>query len=92
MKISFKRPPSALPAGHVRQTFAVTGLSCGNCAMTVDLAVESLEGVAESSTSFARGETLVVYDPRRVTVDAVVAAIDRAGYRAAPLPSDPTQE
>lgn len=92
MKISFKRTPSEAPAGYERQTFAVSGLSCGNCAMSVDWAVEALDGVAESTTSFARGETLVVYDPQRVTADAVVAAIGRAGYQAAPLPSDPTQE
>ena len=91
MKLPFKRRPAEPPAGHVAATFAIRGMSCANCAMSVDWAVEALEGVAESTTSYARGEAIVVYDPARLTSADVVAAIDRAGYRAEPVPANPQE-
>lgn len=91
MKLPFARRPAEPPAGHVAATFTVLGLSCANCAMSVDWAVEALEGVAESTTSFARGETLVVFDPARLAPADVVAAIERAGYRAEPVPTKPQE-
>ena len=85
MKISFKQRSAEPPPGYVTQAFTVHDMHCGNCAMSVDWAVEALDGVAESTTSYPNATTTVLYDPTRLTLDAIAAAIAGAGYRADPM-------
>ena len=87
MKISFRQRAAEPPPGYVTHRFAVQDMHCGNCAMSVDWAVEALDGVAESTTSYANATTTVLYDPTRLTLDAIAAAIAGAGYRADPMPT-----
>ena len=58
----------------------IGGMSCSTCSSTVSDAVESLAGVEEASVSFATDEGTVEYDPERVSLAAVYAAIREAGY------------
>ena len=68
----------------VRQTLRVEGMHCASGAMAIDLDLEELPGVAEACTSFARATTEVAFDPARIDIDAIVAAIGAAGYTAHP--------
>ena len=61
-------------------TLHIEGMHCASCAMAIDMELEDLPGVQEARTSFARATTEVVFDPRRVGLDAVIAAIREAGY------------
>lgn len=67
------------------QTLRIAGMHCASCAMAIDLALEELPGVAEARTSYARATTAVVFDPARVSVAALIAAVREAGYSARPL-------
>ena len=67
-------------------TLRIAGMHCTSCAMAIDLELEDLPGVAEARTSYARGTTQVVFDPARVGLDAIVAAIREAGYTAQATP------
>ena len=58
----------------------VEGMHCGACAMHVDDALEDLEGVHSSKTSFARARVKVDYDPERVSAEQLREAIVAAGY------------
>lgn len=80
MKIEFKRRPRPAAEGAVTATFGIDGMHCNSCAMSIDWEVEEVEGVSESSTSYARGSTRVTYDPRAVTTEAILDAIGRAGF------------
>jgi copper chaperone len=62
----------------------VSGMHCGNCALSVDDALEELEGVKKSSTSFARGRTKLEYDETKVDLDTVRSVIAELGYQAQP--------
>lgn len=66
----------------VRKRFAVEGMHCVGCAMTIDDALESLPGVKKAATHYARQVVDVEYDTSRVSEAEIVAAIARAGYRA----------
>ncbi len=67
-----------------RRTLRIAGMHCASCAMAIDLELEDLPGVAEARTSYARATTAVVFDPARVGLDAIIAAIRQAGYAAQP--------
>ncbi|MGX1793671.1 heavy-metal-associated domain-containing protein [Microbacterium sp. NPDC055312] len=61
--------------------FQVTGMTCGHCEMSVREEVEKVAGVESIDVSAQTGR-LVVTSAAPVDADAVIAAVDEAGYRA----------
>ena len=59
------------------------GMSCANCASTIEETVGDLEGVQAVTANYATDEGTVEYDPDRVPLAAVYAAVDESGYEAA---------
>jgi copper chaperone CopZ len=62
-------------------TIYLEGLSCGHCLNTVNRALAELAGVRVRTVRMDR--VVVDYDSGVVTTPAIVAAVERAGYRAA---------
>ena len=48
----------------------------------VKKALEGLDGIKEATVSFKEKRADVLYDPREVTVEDMVKAISRVGFRA----------
>ena len=67
-----------------RETFDVTGMTCAACSARVGKAAGAVEGVAEANVNLLKNSMELVYDGRPETVAAVVEAVKRAGYGAAP--------
>ncbi len=61
----------------------IRGMSCANCSQAITDALDSLDGVTEASINFATDEGTVKYDPSRVSIAEIYAAIDDAGYQPA---------
>lgn len=61
--------------------YQVTGMTCGHCEMSVREEVGALPGVEQVDVS-ARTGRLVVTSAAPIEDDAVIAAVDEAGYRA----------
>jgi len=61
---------------------ATSGMHCSSCSMLVDMTLADLEGVSESKTDHATGETVVTYDESIVTLDQITDAIRSVGYEA----------
>ena len=61
-------------------TLIIEGMSCKHCVMSVEKAIESVEGVRSSDV--AVGSATVVYDESRTTRDEIVRAVQDAGYKA----------
>jgi len=61
--------------------FQVSGMTCGHCEMSVREEVEKIAGVEGIDVSAQTGR-LVVTSTDAVDADAVLAAVDEAGYRA----------
>ncbi len=64
--------------------FQVTGMTCGHCEMSVREEVEKIAGVESIDVSAQTGR-LVVTSTAEVDADAVIAAVDEAGYQAVPV-------
>lgn len=67
----------------ITRRYEVHGLHCPSCAMSIDWEIEDVDGVVEARTSYAEGRTVVTFDPERVGDDQILAAVARAGFRAA---------
>lgn len=61
--------------------FQVTGMTCGHCEMSVREEVEKVAGVEGVDVSAQTGR-LVVTSAAPIDADAVISAVDEAGYRA----------
>ncbi len=58
----------------------ITGMTCANCANTVERALKKVEGVVEATVNFASEKATVTYVPGAVGSAELVAAVRRAGY------------
>ena len=65
--------------------YRVTGMTCGHCETAVSDEVGRLDGVAVLEVSAATGR-LLVESPAELDDDAVLAAVDEAGYEAVRVP------
>jgi Cu+-exporting ATPase len=71
--------PTSSPAAHV--DLALDGMTCAACAARIEKTLNRVPGVA-AGVNFATESASVDYDPKRVNVDALIAAVTRAGYGA----------
>ncbi|GAA1937974.1 heavy-metal-associated domain-containing protein [Brevibacterium antiquum] len=62
--------------------FNVSGMTCGHCEMSVREEVQEIPGVTDVQVSHQTGK-LVVTSNSNVS-DAVIKAVQEAGYQAAP--------
>ena len=61
--------------------YTVTGMTCGHCEASVRGEVSKIEGVQDVRVSAASG-SLTIFASGEVADDAVLAAVDEAGYSA----------
>jgi Cu+-exporting ATPase len=64
---------------------AIGGMTCASCAMRVEKALAKLPGVASVSVNLATEKASVNLTEAGPGIDALVAAVSRAGYQATPL-------
>lgn len=73
----------AVPTPHVRTVrLRIDGMTCGGCVIGTRKVLTRLPGVSAAAVSYEKRQALVTYDPDRVTVAAMIAAISTLGYRA----------
>lgn len=63
--------------------FQVTGMTCGHCEMSVREQVQKVDGVEQIEVSAQTGRLLIT-SQGDVDANAVIAAVDEAGYEANP--------
>ena len=66
----------------MKQRLKIQGMHCTSCAMNIDGALEDLPGVQEASTSYARGQLDVSFEPAQVTLEQIMATIEQEGFTA----------
>ncbi|MGP5660355.1 heavy-metal-associated domain-containing protein [Corynebacterium falsenii] len=69
--------------GTTEQTFTVTGMSCDHCESAVLEEVSRVEGVSNVKVSASEG-TLVLDNDGSASEQAILDAVDEAGYEAKP--------
>ena len=75
-----------------RVELAITGMTCASCAARIEKKLNKLDGVT-ASVNYATEKATVSVGGSQVSADELVAAVESAGYGAAPVrpPSRPTQ-
>ncbi len=76
-KLTKTQQPSNLKSVY----FSVKGMSCEACTKHIDGNLSKVSGVASSSTSYVKGITRIIYDPKKVSEDSLKAQINQTGYQ-----------
>ena len=63
-----------------KRVIPVLEMSCAVCAATVEKTVRELPGVEEASVNFSANTLQVVYDPDKISLKDMQAAVSAAGY------------
>ncbi len=63
-------------------TIKVGGMSCGGCVKNVTGALEGMDGVQKTDVSLEQAQAVVTFDAAIVQRDALLQAIEDAGFDA----------
>ncbi len=77
----------APPASFQQVVLTVEGMTCSTCSITVQKALEGVEGVYRAEVTYEPAQAVVRFDPAKTSIDALTQAAQRAGYPARPNPS-----
>ncbi len=66
-----------------RAILPVTGMTCANCAATIERVLKKVEGILEVQVNFASEQASVVFDPKKLSIRDIVNAIRKSGYNVA---------
>lgn len=58
----------------------VEDMSCSGCVRNVTAVLKALDGVEDAVVSLEAAEAVVRYDPQKVAVEAMRAAVEEAGF------------
>jgi len=61
----------------------VTGMTCANCAMSIERALRKVQGVHDVNVNFGTEQATVSFDPDQVQVQSVIQKVRDAGYGVA---------
>lgn len=64
----------------MEKTLNVQGMSCGHCKISVEGALNKLDGVSAAEVNLEAGKVDVTFDESKVTSDAMKEAIEEQGY------------
>jgi copper chaperone CopZ len=62
-------------------TLPVAGMTCGNCARSVERKLTGTLGVSSAHVNLEAGSATVEFDPSRTAVPKLIAAIEQLGYQ-----------
>lgn len=71
----FKKKGSSL-------SLRITGMHCTSCSLSIDNAIEDLEGVYSSTTNYAKSVSHIQYNNSLVTAEEIISTISNLGYEA----------
>lgn len=81
--VAAQATPAPVPANEPRTArLKIEGMTCGGCVIGVRRVLTRLDGVRSAEVSYENKEALVIYDPAKVTVEQMIAAIKTLGYKA----------
>ena len=72
----------ATATAEQKQLFKISGMTCANCALTIEKGIKAMPGVKSVAVNFASEKLIVETDPNMVKDDDLVAKIKDLGYAA----------
>src|SRR5262245_7642103 len=77
------------PAAVEKVTLPVRGMTCGVCSGIIRDELRKLKGIVTVSADYEKGTATVSYVKDQITVEQIVAAINKTGFKASlPQPSE----
>src|SRR5579885_704409 len=72
---------------------AITGMTCASCVRRVERALSKVPGVTSATVNLATERATLALDPAAIpAVEALLGAVDRAGYSAQPIAPEMAEE
>lgn len=68
---------------HEKVALQVAGMTCINCAKTIEKVLQPKEGIYSATVNFALENVLVEYNPEQISLAAIKKAIRDVGYEVA---------
>lgn len=65
-----------------KKKFKIIGMHCTSCAFNIDGELEDTEGVKSANTSYAKQETEVAFDEKKIDEKKIAAIVKKLGYTA----------
>jgi P-type Cu2+ transporter len=65
---------------NLKNVFAVTGMACASCAVSVETMIASLPGVTNASVNYAGANVYVTYNPEVVSPADFARSVESIGY------------
>ncbi len=69
---------------ETRVVIPVEGMTCGGCASAIHLTLRKLDGVLLAEADPEKGTATVVYEKDKLSLEQIVEAIRKTGYKALP--------
>ncbi|HEX2965388.1 MAG TPA: heavy metal translocating P-type ATPase [Syntrophorhabdaceae bacterium] len=63
-----------------KSQFKVSGMTCANCALTIEKKLKGTNGVIDSSVNFANETVTVAYNPKLIDLKEIFSRVKDAGY------------
>ena len=63
-------------------TLNISGMHCALCASNIEGALKMLPGVFSAQVNFATEKAYVEFEPQKLQIKDLIAAIDKTGYKA----------
>lgn len=78
---SARAPGNAEAASEQREVvFSVPGMNCPMCPITIKRALNDVDGVSDAWADLETKKAHAVFDPSQTSIDALITAIENAGY------------
>lgn len=60
----------------------IDGMTCTSCEMRIENRLKKMNGVVSAKVSYSSSEAHITYNPDLITLEAIIAAIERLDYKA----------
>ncbi len=70
-------------------TLAIRGMTCAGCVLSTRAVLTRLKGVTKADVSYEKGTAVVTFDPAKVTIAQMIAAIATLKYSATLVTTPP---
>ncbi|MBV9851482.1 MAG: cation-translocating P-type ATPase, partial [Armatimonadetes bacterium] len=79
-------PEREQAAAEQTLTLDIQGMHCAACVGRIERSLKKVAGVEDAAVNLATSRAHVTFDPAQAAPAALVAAVEKAGYGAAPVP------